>query len=117
MTAILLTTSQWLVRLATRSQAEISRLRQITFPLLRLSMNVDEATFINQAVESVAANLEFPTVRVYLTDSEALNTLRLVQSGMTQDEQARQIIDAGSSFASVLQTRHRCSFDEERHRR
>jgi GAF domain-containing protein len=109
---LLVLTSRWLNNMALRLQSEVSRLRKITFPLLRTNLTVDETTFIHQAVESIAANLEFPTVRVYLTDGEKANTLRLVQSGISHDEQVREIVDMGSGFSSVLQTHEALFLDQ-----
>lgn len=111
-TALLLSTHQWLIRAATRFQNEISRLRQITFPLLRLNLDIDENTFINQAIESIAANLGFPTVRVYLADGDNQGSLRLVQSGLNLDQHARTLVDPGSGFASVLQTHEALFIDQ-----
>jgi len=103
MTAILITTTQWFFRLARRFQAEFSRLREITFPLLRINLNTDEMAFINQAIESIAANLGFPTVRVYLTEGDKRDALRFIQSGTTTQQHIRQAVEPGSAFAAVLQ--------------
>lgn len=111
-TTLLLITHQWLIRAATRFQDEISRLRQITFPLLRLNLSIDENTYINQAIESIAANLGFPTVRVYLVDGDNHSALRLVQSGLNHDQHARLLVDPGSGFASALQTHEALFIDQ-----
>jgi K+-sensing histidine kinase KdpD len=110
-TSLMLATHEWLIRAATRFQNEISRLRQITFPLLRLNLNTDENTYINQAIESIAANLGFPTVRVYLTDGDQ-GALRLVQSGLTVEQNAKLLVDPGSGFASALQTHEPLFIDQ-----
>ena len=112
LTVLLLITNDWLIRAANRFQAEISRLRQITFPLLRLNLNTDETTFINQAIESIAANLGFPTVRVYLVDGDNQSSLRLIQPGLSAEPLARLLVDPGSGFASALQTHEPLFIDQ-----
>lgn len=105
MALVCVTMARWLREIGRRLQNEISRLRLVTFPLLRMNLTSDESLVINQALESIATHLGLPTVRVLLLDKGDTTSARVLYSGLTVNQQGRQTLEPGSALASVIQTR------------